>query len=799
MIKIFTYFILIFYIFLTHATNGFSQAKFQKHIIDTSFDRAAGIHADDIDGDGDVDIVCAGVGAGFAWWRNNGGKAISWTKQVIDEGFSGAISSFIIDVDGDGDSDVLGAAWDKAEISWYRNDGGDPISWTKQPIDNNFAGAHEVFACDFDGDGDADVFGAAGEAHDITWWRNDGGNPIVWTKQTIDGNFPGARSVHVADFDGDGDNDVVGAALTSDEVTWWRNDGGDPIIWTEHAITNSFDGSHRVYACDMDLDGDQDILGAAYAVAEIAWWRNDGGDPIAWTKQVIGDQFRGALVAHAADFDSDGDVDVVGTAYTGDEVSWWENEGGNPFVWKKHVLDDQINGPWPIYTVDVDGDGDTDIVAGTDDSDLILWWENINTFLDPDFSVEPATGHAPLTVHFSESSVAKPAINSWQWDFDNDGTIDSEEQNPSWTFDQPGSYSIRLVVSSDSMTEEFIKEDLVHIFDGGSALLFDGENSCVTCPATPNLNLTDAVTIEAWIKPAGWGSLQNMGFGRIVDKKNISVFLNGQGGSLSSHSLGVWLATENGSPGFSNAPENTIKLDEWQHVAVTYDGSSSTVKIYINGIEQTVRQVSGQVSGMISDNAAIDLRIGNGANPFIFDGAIDEVRIWNVVRDAADIQTHKNHNLRGNEPGLVGYWRMDEGSGEIISDGTGNQNSGMIDQAAWIQGVNLEASTQIQDKSGLSTNQPSSFSLNQNYPNPFNSTTTIKFSLTQPNHLKLNIFDINGKLVKSISDGQTWQKGMHSIKWDGTDNYGHFVSSGVYIFKMTSGNRCDYIKAVLIK
>ena len=87
----------------------------------------------------------------------------------------------------------------------------------------------------------------------------------MWTKQTIDGSFPGARSVHVADFDGDGDNDVVGAALTSNEVIWWRNDGGDPILWTEITIANSFRGSHRVYACDLDLDGDHDILGVAYS------------------------------------------------------------------------------------------------------------------------------------------------------------------------------------------------------------------------------------------------------------------------------------------------------------------------------------------------------------------------------------------------------------------------------------------------------------------------------------------------------------------------------------------------------
>lgn len=797
--KIRMYFVLIFLFFLMFTEPGFSQVKFEQHIIDTNFDRAAGLHAEDIDGDGDTDIVCAGVGAGFAWWRNNGGKPVAWTKQVIDENFTGAISSFIIDVDGDGDMDVLGAVWDKAEISWYRNDGGDPITWTKQSIDANFAGAHEVFSCDFDGDGDADVFGAAGDASDITWWRNDGGNPVVWTKQTIDGNFAGARSVHVADFDRDGDNDIVGAALTSNEITWWRNDGGDPIHWTEFAITNTFNGSHRVYACDMDRDGDPDILGAAYAVAEIAWWRNDGGDPIAWQKQVIGDRFRGALVAHAADFDGDSDMDVVGTAYTGDEVSWWESDGSNPVNWTKHVLDDQINGPWPIYVVDVDGDGDMDIVAGTDDSDLMLWWENINTFLDPGFGAEPTSGHAPLTVQFKDASLAKPAVKSWQWDFDNDGAIDSEEQNPTRTFEKPGSYSVRLVVSNDSLNQEFIKESYISVFDGASALMFDGNNSSVTCPATPSLNLTEQVTIEAWINPAGWGSMANLGMGRIIEKSNFSVLLIGQGGSYNPQSLALWLSTSGSSPGFINTTANSIKLNEWQHLAVTYDGSSSAVKMFINGIEQPLKNIAGTPSGYIKDNAAIDLKIGSSANRLAFDGTIDEVRIWNIVRSASDIQENMNHYLKGNDPGLVGYWQMNEGSGAIIEDKSDNNNSGAVDRAAWIQGLNLDAPTQVFDQSENIKSKPSSFALNQNYPNPFNSSTTITFNLPKSVILNLNIYDINGRLVKSFFKEQLVPKGFHSIEWDATDINGNCVSSGLYFFKITSGNCTELKKAVLIK
>jgi len=787
-------FLVTFFSFSSH-----SQVLFDKHVIDNNFNGTAGIYAKDIDGDGKIDIIAAGDGGGIAWWRNNGGKPISWTRQKIDSNFSGAFSAFATDVDGDGNTDVLGTAWYDAEIAWWRNDGAEPINWTKQSIATNYTDAHEVYALDFDNDGDTDIFGVAAGLGDISWWRNDGSDPIAWTKQIIATNFGGARSAYVADFDGDGDNDVVGAAYAADRVNWWRNDDGDPIQWTEFTITDAFDGAHRVYACDMDRDGDQDILAAAYSASEIAWWRNDGGDPVVWQKQVIADNFNGALVAHAADFDGDGDTDVIGTASTGDEICWWENNGGDPFTWTKHTVDDQINGPWPIYAADVDGDGDMDIIAGADDSDLVLWWENLNTFLKPTFFAHPVTGHAPLTVQFKDSSLANPAIRTWQWDFNNDGTIDSNEQNPSWTFEQPGSYSVRLVVSSDSLTEEFIKEKYIQVFDGGSALMFDGNRSVVTCPATPSLNITDRMTLEAWINPVGWGSLGNLGFGRIIDKDKFSLLLVGQSGSYNPNSLALWLVTAAGSPGFINSEQNSIKLNQWQHVAATYDGSSGAVKIYINGVEQSIKIVSGQFSGNIRDNSALELRMGNSANRLAFAGAIDEVRIWNVVRSATDILTHKDHYLQGNEPGLAGYWRLDEGNGNNASDGSGHNNAGTIDHASWVQGINLAAPTPINKQADLPQISPSSFSLDQNCPNPFNSTTRIAFNLPRPVTLSLNIYDINGRLVKSLAKQEKFGAGHHSIAWNGSNNDGTTVSSGVYFYLIESKEFNSTKKLILLK
>lgn len=68
-----------------------------------------------------------------------------------------------------------------------------------------------------------DVFGAAGNADDITWWENIAGDGTAWSGHTVDGTFDRAYSVHAADLDGDGDMDVLGAAGIADEITWWEN------------------------------------------------------------------------------------------------------------------------------------------------------------------------------------------------------------------------------------------------------------------------------------------------------------------------------------------------------------------------------------------------------------------------------------------------------------------------------------------------------------------------------------------------------------------------------------------------
>ena len=322
-----------------------------------------------------------------------------------------------------------------------------------------------------------------------------------------------------------------------------------------------------------------------------------------------------------------------------------------------------------------------------------------------DFLAEPTSGHAPLTVHFTDVSTAMPPILSWAWDLDGDGTIDSEEQNPIRTYTEPGAYPVALKVSNGTFVYTRMHGNPVRVFDGESALRFDGEDSHASCPATPSLNLTEALTIEAWINPTGWGEMATLGFGRVVDKQRFALFLIGSHPAFNDHSLVVQFFHADNTSSFASTPEGSMHLDAWQHVAVTYDGAASEVKVYINGGEQ-VLSYGASPSGPIADNSASDLVIGNDASGSCsFDGTIDEVRVWSIARTGEEIAGSMNSYFTGSETGLVGNWRMNEGNGETITDHSGTGNDGTVSDAEWFQGVHLSPASVDRDEDGISDSE----------------------------------------------------------------------------------------------
>ncbi|MBN4072385.1 T9SS type A sorting domain-containing protein, partial [bacterium AH-315-F03] len=93
---------------------------------------------------------------------------------------------------------------------------------------------------------------------------------------------------------------------------------------------------------------------------------------------------------------------------------------------------------------------------------------------------------------------------------------------------------------------------------------------------------------------------------------------------------------------------------------------------------------------------------------------------------------------------------------------------------------------------------PNSFSLSQNYPNPFNPSTKILFSLGSESAVTLVVYDVLGRTVTTLAQGN-FVAGTHEVFWDGSDSHGSVVASGVYFYRLKSGEKTLTRKMALLK
>ena len=108
--------------------------------------------------------------------------------------------------------------------------------------------------------------------------------------------------------------------------------------------------------------------------------------------------------------------------------------------------------------------------------------------------------------------------------------------------------------------------------------------------------------------------------------------------------------------------------------------------------------------------------------------------------------------------------------------------------------------TDVKDiKGDKSASLPQNYDLKQNYPNPFNGTTQIQFDLPKSSHVTLEIFNVLGQKVKTLVDEEL-QAGYKQVTWDGKDQRGNLVSTGIYFYRIRAENQfTDMRKMLLIK
>ncbi|WP_406401958.1 LamG-like jellyroll fold domain-containing protein [Streptomyces uncialis] len=193
--------------------------------------------------------------------------------------------------------------------------------------------------------------------------------------------------------------------------------------------------------------------------------------------------------------------------------------------------------------------------------------------------------------------------------------------------------------------------------NGTSAYVDLGQAAGVTFRGGP-------YAVEAWVKPeaAGgpvvsrWNGPMQRGFQlRITNTR--SVVLDHIGGTLTSN--------------------QTLAAGSWSHIMASYDGRTAT--LYINGT------FAGSADISYTGDGSAGLRIGSAQSGGFFAGVIDEVRIWNRGRSQNEAAEEGSYRLIGNEPGLLAYYRFDEGTGVTVYDQSDLRTNGTLTgPAAWV-------------------------------------------------------------------------------------------------------------------
>lgn len=307
--------------------------------------------------------------------------------------------------------DLLSASSNDNKIAWYANADGLGSFGAEQEITTSADGVLSIAAADVDGDGDLDVLSASYRDNKIAWYENTDGFGTFGAPQVITAAASGARMVEAADVDGDGDLDALSTSFDDGTVAWYENTDGAGTFGAQQLITSAADGAFGVCAADVDGDGDLDVLSASQVDNTVAWYANTDGLGTFGAQQVITASAVGARSVCAVDVDGDGDLDVLSASHFDDTIAWFENLDGQGDFGVQQVIRNNAARVNAVRSADIDGDGDLDILSASFFGGEVAWYENVDGL---------GSFSAPIVI----TTAALGAFDVRSADVDGDGDLD---------------------------------------------------------------------------------------------------------------------------------------------------------------------------------------------------------------------------------------------------------------------------------------------------------------------------------------------------------------------------------------
>ena len=344
---------------------GVPQVTFFAHRLGT--DHAEGISTADMNGDGRIDIL-----SGAYWYENPGPQGGEWarhqfrTVEMTSE-FVSDCGEWVVDVNHDGAPDLVTVGWQTDGLWWYENPKKEGVMWQRHMITHTMD-TEGGWMADLNGDGKPDLALAHYGRSGVIWVDFAGPEPKV---HHVGGHDQDGHGIGMADVDGDGKVDLL------TPFGWFKNVDANQDKWEWHADWTLGETGFPIIGYDVNNDGKTDIIygrGHSYGL----YWLQQQGDGAnrKWVKHTIDESFSQVHVLKLVDIDGDGEMELLaGKRYRG-------HSGNDPGSYDPLVLFyykiDRKNGQFTRYAMsvngtaaagtqfvvqDLDGDGDLDVAV----------------------------------------------------------------------------------------------------------------------------------------------------------------------------------------------------------------------------------------------------------------------------------------------------------------------------------------------------------------------------------------------------------------------------------------------------
>lgn len=724
----------------------------------------------DIDGDSDTDLVVGGsspLSHGYVYiLMNNGDGTFQYGDNYSMGQSTPVVSVFSADFDGDNDNDIAAACSPSQNPGYlaimFNNGDGTFMPPVNYEVGQDLA---QITSADLDGDGDYDLAAA----------RSVFGPGIISVSlNNGDGTFQtpvtyavgdGAHSIISADFDGDGDFDLITDG--PDSIYILINYGNGAF---EPAVNYVSGGAvHSVTAADFDGDNDLDLTithGSNAADISVILNCGDGTfqDPINY--------YLGALAGRivSADFNGDNSNDLAMMTDT-EFMSVLLNNGNATFQLAPSY--DVADEPSAVFSEDFNGDTYSDLVVANETSDNIsvLINEGGGTFLA---AVDYNVGNEPSSVFSAD----------FDGDLDKDMAVanyGSDDvsillNNGNGAFQNSAFYNVGdspgSIFSADLDNDNDFDLAVANFYPGDVSILLN--NGDGTFQNTAN-NAVTGYALAVFLADFDSDNDQDVAVGTSWPA-GISIFLNNGNGTF--------------QPEISYTAEN-----QGQYIyAADFDGDSDYDIATIGGLIFDIRNLSilmNNGDGTFQQSVTYPVDFVGAISSADYDGDND-MDLAITCSGGYSINIYSNNGegtfqYEGNYG--VGY----NPSSIFSADFDGDNDYDLAVANAYSDNVsiliNLSNNTDIPYEN---IPVPDKFSL-YSYPNPFNAFTIIEYSLPSASNVTITIYNILGRRVETLVQGQQ-QAGHHRAIWDASNH-----SSGLYIYRIKAGENSETRKMLLLR